>query len=420
MDLIDGSYLLLAGLVGALARAVRRGLPEGWRLRLEAEPAEDLPAGRWIWIHAVSVGELLLADGLVKALRTEGHRLHLTTGTPAGLSLLRQRLAGWDGGTGLVSGGAFPFDDPEGLRPFFLHPPGFFLALETELWPNLLCELDVRRIPRVIVNGRLTPRSLARGGPWMRRAASRVSLVAARDEDSAKAFATLGAVDVRVTGNLKADLPPPPEWSERWQVLDRAWSADPVLVVGNTVEGEESLVLEAWEAARRRFPSLRMILAPRQPKRFGEAATLLEGRAFWRASGDWPQSEEDLRAQSILLLDTLGELPRAWSMGTLAWVGGGWRWQGGHNPLESLRFGVPTWIGPGFDNFQDVVLGLKDSSKLSIRTEAELSEGLSSFLTTAPLRADGQPDPALAALLGATHRTLEVLRKVLPSSESAP
>jgi 3-deoxy-D-manno-octulosonic-acid transferase len=420
MDLIDGSYLLVAGLVGALARAMRRGLPEGWRLRLEAEPAEDLPADRWIWIHAVSVGELLLADGLVKALRAEGHRLHLTTGTPAGLSLLRQRLPGWDGGTGRVSGGAFPFDDPEGLRPFFLHPPGLFLALETELWPNLLRELQARDIPRVIVNGRLTPRSIARGGPWMGRAASRVSIVAARDDESAKAFSALGAEDVRVTGNLKADLPPPPAWSERWQALNRAWAGDPVLVVGNTVEGEEALVLEAWVAARRKVSNLRMILAPRQPKRFEEAAAMLEGQSFWRASGDWPSTEDACRAKDILLLDTLGELPRAWSMGTLAWVGGGWRSKGGHNPLESLRFGVPTWIGPGFDNFQDVVLGLKGSAKLSIRSEEELCEELIAFLTTAPLRADGQPDPALASLLGATDRTLDVLRKVLPSLETAP
>lgn len=419
MDLLDGSYLALAGLVGAGARALRRSLPDAWRLRLEARPVPGLPSGAWIWVHAVSVGELLLADGLVQALRDAGHRLHLTTGTPAGLALLDKRLPAWDDGTGRVTGGPFPFDDPAGLRPFFAAPPGLFLALETELWPNLLRELEQRGIPRVVVNGRLTARSLRRGGPWMRRAASRLTLVAARDGESAEAFRALGAREVAVAGNLKADLPPPPELHAHWIPLQEAWAAAPVLVAGNTVEGEEALVLGIHAALRAQHPDLRLVLAPRQPRRFEAVAALLEGRRFRRASGAWPTREEAASVE-VLLLDTLGELPRAWSMATVALVGGGWRWTGGHNPLESLRFGVPTLLGPGYENFRDLVEALDASTLLEVVAEADLGGRIAVLLQTAPRRSSGRPDPALAPLMGATARTLTLIRKVLPSPLIAP
>ena len=115
MDTLDLSYRATVSLAGALARACVRGLPEGWRVRLQADVPE-LPAGRWIWLHAVSVGELLLADGLVGRLREAGHPVHLSTGTPAGLELLGRRLPDWDAGTGQITGGTFPLDDPAGHR----------------------------------------------------------------------------------------------------------------------------------------------------------------------------------------------------------------------------------------------------------------------------------------------------------------
>ncbi len=142
----DASYLGAVALAGGVARSVCRGLPTGWRLRLEAAPAEDLEPG-WIWLHAVSVGELILAEGVLGWLRDQGYRVHVTTGTPAGLELLRKRLPGWDRGLLRVTGGAFPLDDPQGLGPFLRQKPGAFLALETELWPNLIRQLQERGIP---------------------------------------------------------------------------------------------------------------------------------------------------------------------------------------------------------------------------------------------------------------------------------
>lgn len=413
MDAQDLSYRVAVTLAGGVARALQRGLPDAWRQRLNAT-APDLPARRWVWLHAVSVGELLLADGLVGRLRDAGHRVHLSTGTPAGLELLTRRLSAWDAGTGRVSGGAFPLDDAEGLRPFLASPPGAFVALETELWPGLLEALEARGVPRLVVNGRLTEKSLARGGAWLRRAASRLTLVAARDEASVEAFRRLGAHAVTLGGNLKADLPAPAQLHTGWGGLRRAWAGHPIVVVGNTVEGEEDLALDAWAAARAHHPDLRLILAPRQPRRFDTVAELFQARglAFRRASEPWPEAAA-WAGVDALLLDTLGELPAAYAEGTVALVAGGWTAPGGHNPLEPVRAGLPTLVGPGWENFQDLVPPLVAAGRVEVVEAAALAERLAAALGAAPLRPG--PPPALPeALRGALDRTWNLINPHLP------
>ena len=413
MDTLDLSYRLAVSLAGAAARACARGLPEGWRVRLQAAPP-DLPAGRWVWLHAVSVGELLLAEGLVRRLREAGHPVHLSTGTPAGLELLARRLGDWDAGTGQITGGAFPLDDPAGLEPFLRRAPGAFIALETELWPGLLEALQSRGIPRLVVNGRLTEKSLQRGGPWLRRAASRLTRVAARDEASIEAFRRLGAPDVALGGNLKADLPAPRPLHEGWAALRAAWAGCAVLVAGNTVAGEEGLLLDAWRAARRDTPGLRLILAPRQPRRFEAVARNLSdgGLAFRRASVPWPP-DALWRSTDVLLLDTLGELPAAYAEGTLALVAGGWAASGGHNPLEPIRAGLPTVIGPGFSNFEDLVWPLRSAGRLEVVQVDGVAAWIQGALKKAPLRSTGTlslPE----SMTGALDRTWSLIAPHLP------
>jgi len=360
---------------------------------------------------------MILAEGVLGWLRDQGYRIHVTTGTPAGCELLRKRLPLWNRGSGAISGGAFPLDDPAGLRPFLAALPGAFVALETELWPNLVRELEVRRVPRLIVNGRLTGRSLGRGGPWLRVAAGRLTAVAARDEASAAAFRSLGAPRVTLGGNLKADLPPPSPLHAGWEPLRRAWAKAEVLVAGNTVEGEEELLVTTWLRLRERRPELRMILAPRQPKRFQEVAARFrqQGLRFRRASEEWPPFAESWETCDLLLLDTLGELPAAYREGTVALVGGGWSWNGGHNPLEPARWGLPTLLGPGFTNFEDLVLPLREAGRLCIVDAQALEAELLSLLGRTSLR----PGEALVelppALRGALGRTCAILKDVLPA-----
>lgn len=415
----DATYIALMSLAATVARALRRGLPEAWRLRLAAAAPEKLRPG-WIWLHAVSVGELILAKGLAEKLLEARFPVHITTGTPAGLALLSERLPVWDQGRGLLSGGAFPVDDPAGLRPFFRRPPAAFIALETELWPNLLRELEVHGIPRIVVNGRLTARSLDRSGlsgKWLKRAARRLSLVVARDPESVERFRAMGAPRVVLGGNLKADLPSPAPLGPAWKALRLAWCEDAVIVAGSTLEGEEAMLLAVWERLRASRPGLRMVLAPRQPRRFQAVADLLKakGYAFKRAAEPWPTTFAQWHHLDILLLDTLGDLPAAYGEGTLALVGGGWRGTGGHNPLEPVRWGVPTLIGPGFANFEDLVVPLEAAGRLKVVKEAELMAELQAVLESAPARGPGW-DKSLAlpeGLSGALEKTWRLLQPFL-------
>jgi 3-deoxy-D-manno-octulosonic-acid transferase len=414
MDFVDLSYLAGVTLAGACARAVARGLPANWQLRLGAALPEQPPG--WIWIQAVSVGELMLAEGLLGRLRQAGYRVHVTTGTAAGLELLRQRLPGWDQGTGRISGGAFPLDDPAGLAPFLRRPPGAFISLETEIWPNLLRTLAGRGIPACIVNGRLTERSLGRGRAWLARAAGRLTLVAARDEASARTFALLGAPRVALGGNLKADLPAPRPLHPGWESLRQAWAGSPILVAGNTVDTEEALILEAWRQARKVHGDLRLVLAPRQPRRFQSVAAFLEaeGVRFRRGSEPWPDGPGAWAEVDVLLLDTLGELAAAYGEATLALVGGGWAWRGGHNPLEPARWGVPTLLGPGFENFQDLVAPLREAGRVRVVPEPALAKEVLAALASAPLRPAAAGVALPESLSGALEKTWELIRIIIP------
>lgn len=414
MNSLDLAYFVVANLAGGVGRSILPSLPEAFRQRLEARPPEDLAPG-WVWVHAVSVGEILLASGLLEKGLQQGERVHVTTGTPSGLELLGRRVPEWDRGRELLTGGAFPLDDSEGLRPFLASPPKLFLALETELWPNLLRELTQRRIPKVIVNGRLTSRSL--GSRMLRQAARRLDLVAARDAASAAAFRTLGAPNVSLGGNLKSDLPFPRPLPEAWNPLRRAWVADPVVVAGNTVDGEEALVLAAWSTAKQFFPTLRLILAPRKPARFDAVAALLGGHGmnFERASA-WLST--DWRGVDILLLDTLGDLPAAYGEGTVGLVGGGWTWTGGHNPLEPVRWGIPTLTGPGCDNFRDLVDPLVLAGSVTQVPAEGLGAALLERLNRTPLRGPGLEGgpPLPGELRGALERTWNLVRPFLLGS----
>jgi 3-deoxy-D-manno-octulosonic-acid transferase len=241
-------------------------------------------------------------------------------------------------------------------------------------------------------------------------------VVAARDEASAEAFRRLGAPRVEMGGNLKADLPPPIPLHEGWEPLRRAWAESKVVVAGNTLEGEEALIIDLWSQVRESHPDLRMILAPRQPRRFQDVAALFKARGlkFHRASGIWPGETEAWRDLDWLLLDTLGELPSAYREGTLALVGGGWTWHGGHNPLESSRWGIPTLIGPGYRNFEDLVEPLREAGRVIIVERDALAGAVKGALEHASLRPGVAPVDMPPALLGALGRTTAILKDVLP------
>jgi len=404
----------MVSFAGLLGRFFSWCLPKSFRVRLEVK-VPDMRGPSWIWLQAASVGELLLAAGLLEKLREAGLRTHITTGTKAGMELLEKRLPIWDGGRGLFTGGGFPLDDRRGLKSFFETPPSLFVALETEIWPNLFLELESRGVPICIINGRLSTRTTGSAFlPLLRRAARRISLVAARDMESAGRYRFLGATNVVLGGNLKADAPPPLALHDGWNALKNGWQGLPVLVAGNTVEGEEDIVVAAWEKVKRKFSRLRLIVAPRQPKRFEEVARWLDktGLPCRRASLPFDIGADKWRETQILLLDTMGELAAAYGLGSVALVGGGWLWHGGHNPMEPLFWGVQTIIGPNYSNFEDLVRPLLEAGCIAIAKTDELAETIQCFLQNGGPNAAKIPD----ALKGCLEKTWGHLLPFLPEA----
>jgi 3-deoxy-D-manno-octulosonic-acid transferase len=187
-------------------------------------------------------------------------------------------------------------------------------------------------------------------------------------------------------------------------------------VAGNTVDTEEALILEAWRQARKVHGDLRLVLAPRQPRRFQSVAAFLEaeGVRFRRGSEPWPDGPGAWAEVDVLLLDTLGELAAAYGEATLALVGGGWAWRGGHNPLEPARWGVPTLLGPGFENFQDLVAPLREAGRVRVVPEPALAKEVLAALASAPLRPAAAGVALPESLSGALEKTWELIRIIIP------
>jgi 3-deoxy-D-manno-octulosonic-acid transferase len=332
------------------------------RLRGKRRPAfgdrfaRDLPdlSPGCLWLHAVSVGEVEIARRLVRELGALGseYPVMVTATTATGLDLARRTMG--DAVTVIPC----PLDLPAALgRVFDAATPSALVVVETELWPEMLHQAGRRGIPTAVVNARLSDsslRSYRRVRPLLRPLLEPLSLVLARSRVDAERFAGLGVprAKIRTAGNIKYDLEPDPSplpWIETARV---AAAGRPVIVAGSTMDGEETVVLDVrarLEAAGRPFL---LILAPRHPERFEAVADLVTRRGLSmarRSEGGVPSTDTD-----VFLLDTIGELARAYKTAAVAFVGGSLAMTGGHNPLEPAVWGVPVVSGPHVHNFVEV------------------------------------------------------------------
>jgi 3-deoxy-D-manno-octulosonic-acid transferase len=383
------------------------------RLRAAGEGSR---ARRVIWVHAVSVGEVLAVSGLVEQMRRNlpRHRVLVSTTTDTGQELARKRF-------GDESVFYFPMDFAFAIRPFLqaLQPELVVLA-ETEFWPNFLRQAHASGARIAVVNARISDRSLPRYRRFrwaLRRMLVHVDLFLAQTQDDSARLQSIGAVAerVQVTGNLKFDvsLPSPPPIVESLRRSLAAEGAGPVLVCGSTVEDEEPPLLKAFENLRVGHPRAVMILAPRHPERFDEVAILLRqlGMPSFRRS----QWHGESLAGGVLLVDTIGELAALYALGDLAFVGGSLVPRGGHNIIEPAQHGVAIVTGNHTENFRDIVALFQSRDAVRIVGLAELP------LTLMHLLADNAERQALGrraletmrSQMGATSRTLEALKTLL-------
>ena len=396
------SLLLAAAFVVALPFYLWKGRGTGkylpsFRERMGGLPASlargDAPS---VWIHAVSVGEVLTARILVAPLkeRLPAHRVFVSTTTATGRAVAERSVKGADG---LFFA---PFDWPSPVRKALDRvQPALLVLVETEIWPNLIHEAHRRGVRVVIVNGRISPRSFGRYRAvrgLLRRVLAEVDLFLMQSEPHADRARQIGAPPgrVRALGNLKydalGDAQPP---AELGRLL--GGGGRPLWVAGSTVAGEEPMVLAAFRDVRARVPATRLLIAPRHPERFGEVAALVEAAGFRAerrsALGSAPWEGD------VLLLDTLGELARVYSLATVVFVGGSLVGAGGHNILEAAVAGKPILVGPHMENFQEIADEFQAEDALRVVLSAEeLGREVAGMLG----------DPARRAALGGAARAI--------------
>ena len=380
------------------------------RLRL---PEEQEPA---IWVHAVSVGEVLAVAGLVDELqrRFPRHKIFVSTTTDTGQALARQRF-------GEANVFYFPMDFAFAIRPYFRAlRPRLVVVAETEFWPNFMRLARTRGARVAVVNARISDRSwpkYRRFRGLLRRLLANVDLFLAQTPEDAARLRDIGADTERVlvAGNLKFDIPAPapPAIVESLRKSIAANGAGPVLVCGSTVDGEEPLLLKAFENLRVQHPRAVMILAPRRPERFSAVAALLEHMSirFSRRS-EW--NGEPL-AGGVFLLDTIGELAALYALADVAFVGGSLVPHGGHNIIEPAQHGVATVVGNHTENFRDIVNLFQSRDAVRIVGPAELPLMLLELLANdAERKALGErAAETMRSQTGAAARTAGELEKLL-------
>ena len=370
-----------------------------------------------IWIHAVSVGEVLAAKALIAALRERlpRHRLFLSTTTVTGNAVARKSLSGLDGL--FFAPLDFPWPVRKALRAL---DPALLVIMETELWPNLIREARRQGTRIAIVNGRISPRSFPRyrlSRLFWRRVLPQVDLFLMQSEPHAERVRALGAPAerVRVPGNLKYDAVADARPPERLALIVGEAAERPLLVAGSTVEGEEAQVLRAFQSVRACTPKAALVIAPRHPERFASVPALVEEAGFRcrRRSetepGAWQNGE-------VLLLDTLGELAQVYPLATAVFVGGSLMPAGGHNVLEAAAAGKPVVVGPHMENFQEIADELLGEGALvQVRSAGELGDAVSVLFADEPRRAELAARARAIVLRnrGACARTVEQLAALL-------
>lgn len=349
----------------------------------------DDPAQRGgIWVHAVSVGEVLAVARLVQQLleRYPGLPVLITTATPTGAERVRA-LFGDE-----VEHRYAPIDLPWVVRRFLrAYRPRLLVLVETEIWPNLIHHSRQAGVPILLANARLSLRSAqryARVAALTREALRNITVIAPHGEADGERFLTLGARpdQVEVTGSIKFDVHLPGSLRERADVMRRDWGSQrPVWLAASTHEGEEELLLQTHDRVQQQIGNALLVLVPRHPERFERVAQLVEDAGFplVRRSEQLPCEAET----AVFLGDSMGELTLFMGASDLAFIGGSLVPHGGHNILEAAAQGVAVVFGPHMFNFSEISeLFLQQGAAVQVSTVEELSLQVSRWLRDASER----------------------------------
>lgn len=367
------------------------------------------PVTRPIWVHAVSVGETRAAEPLIRTLqhRHPGRPILLTHTTPTGRATSEQLF-----GT-LVQRVYLPYDLPFAVRGFLdRFDPAAGILMETELWPNLAAGCRRRGIPLFLVNARLSVRSARRYrkvATLAREVLAGLAGVAAQTQADAQRLQALGALDPVVAGNLKFDIEPDAVLMARGRELRTRFGASrPVLLAASTRDGEEQIVLDAWQDSA--TDDALLVIVPRHPQRFDEVAALLDRRGL-----RWIRRSEGLPVGhdvTVVLGDSMGEMTAYYCACDVAFVGGSLLPLGGQNLIEACAVGTPVLVGPHTFNFEEATtLAIESGAARRVADGQALGKAAVVLLSNRPERDRmGAAARAFAAAhRGATARTVALI-----------
>ncbi|MEO5896559.1 MAG: 3-deoxy-D-manno-octulosonic acid transferase [Vicinamibacterales bacterium] len=391
----------------------------------------NLDADESIWIHAVSVGEVLTARALLPQLRERYPKLRifLSTTTMTGQQIARNNLQYVD------EVFFFPFDFAFIVRRTLrLVKPRLFVMMETEIWPNLLRACHDAGVKTMLVNGRISSRSYPRYrmARWFFRAVlTDIDRFCMQSDESARRVIDIGADPARVsvTGSLKFDSLELPgaqgvTGADRGQnrVLRyfRISPERPVFIAASTLKGEEEAVLEAFQRVRATRSNALLIIAPRRPERFDEVERMAK-RAGWNVARRSELRVDAEPRNDVVVLDSIGELAQLFQVATVVFVGGSLVDAGGHNILEPAVFGKPILFGPYMQNFTEIAAAFIDNgAAIQVKHARDLEAVLLALLGDPVRRASlGAAARALVeANRGARAKSLSVIAQLLPAENT--
>jgi len=396
-----------------LASRLSRGKEHPERLsERRGEASLKRPKGPVIWVHGASVGEMLAAVPLIERLRAQDFAVLVTSGTVTSAALAEQRLP--DGALHQF----IPLDAPRFVGRFLNHwRPGLALFVESDLWPNLILETAKRKIPMILINGRLSERSFSR---WrlvpgaIAALLARFDLCLAQSAADAQRYSELGSPRVSSTGNLKLDVPAPPVDDAVLKRIKEIIGARIVIAAASTHPGEDAAIIAAHGRLRAKFPSLLTVIAPRHPSR-GESIAEL-AKAAGLAVALRSRRAQPMPGIDIYVADTLGELGLIYRIAPVVFMGGSLASHGGQNPIEAIRLGAAVLHGPHVWNFAEIYATLDAAHGAElVADEAALTDRLGAWLGNATAR-KAAADAAAATveqLGGALQRTLAALNPYL-------
>jgi len=377
---------------------------------------EHTELDRPIWIHAVSVGEAQAVKKLLEGLKSAypGKKFVISTVTVTGNKVVRGYCSQDDFVTYLPLDLSFIVGSV--VRKI---DPCLFIMVETEIWPNIICALNKKKIPIIMVNGRISEASL-KGykliRPFLKPVLDKISLCCVQSESDAGRFESIGMSreKIRVTRNMKFDASIAGQGAQLLRDKLKLKKSDKLLVCGSTHKGEEKMILDAYKKLLNDFIDLRLLIAPRHPERSRSIRELVLQSGFDAREISGLKQDEPA-GREIFILDTIGQLLGFYSIADIVFIGGSLVNKGGHNILEPASFRKPVVFGPFMSNFRDIAgLFLSNNAGIMLRNRLELEPAIRSLLNhpqEAALLGD-RGNRLIDSNKGATLRNIEAIKNI--------